>query len=253
MTVRGPWRRNPSSKGHSTMRIQLSYFAIIRETLGRQEETRQVAEGTTAGDLFDELSTEQPRLAPMKRSTMLMVNQEYVRADHLLKDGDELAFIPPVSGGQEVTNRFVVQPQPLDPRSVETAVAHPGAGAIVTFTGIVRDNARGQAVVALDYEAYAPAAAKMLARIGQEIADRWGIDRAAISHRTGHLTVGEVSVVIAVASPHRGDAFAACAYAIERIKEIVPIWKKEHYAGGAIWVGSEAEYQREAKTAAVHP
>ncbi len=138
----------------------------------------------------------------------------------------------------------------LDPRAVEALVESPAAGAIVTFTGTVRDNARGRNVVALDYEAYAAAAEKMLAQIGDEIRERWGIDRVAIAHRTGYLTPGEASVVIAVASPHRGEAFAACAYAIERIKEIVPIWKKEHYTDGAIWVGSEADYQREIRASA---
>ena len=105
-------------------------------------------------------------------------------------------------------------------------------------------------VVALDYEAYPAAAEKMLAQIGDEIRERWGIERVAIAHRTGYLTPGEASVVIAVASPHRGEAFAACAYAIERIKEIVPIWKKEHYTDGATWVGSEADYQREIRASA---
>jgi molybdopterin synthase catalytic subunit len=109
----------------------------------------------------------------------------------------------------------------------------------------VRDHARGRAVRALDYEAYAPAAEKMMARIGDEIRERWGIDRIAIIHRMGLLEVGEASVVIAITSAHRDEAFDACRYAIERLKEIVPIWKKEFYEDGAIWVGSEADYQRE--------
>ena len=228
------------------MQVRLRYFAIIREALGRGEETRAVPEGTTAGDLFDLLATEQPRLARMKATTLLMVNQEYVGPDHRLRDGDELALIPPVSGGSDERPRFWVQTEPLDARSVEAMVAAPGAGALVTFTGTVRDHARGRRVVALEYEAYAPAAEKMLDRIGEEIAARWGIERVAISHRTGRLPVGEASVVIAIAAPHRGEAFAACQYAIERLKDIVPIWKKEFYADGATWVGSEADYQREA-------
>ena len=227
------------------MQVRLRYFAIIRETLGRTEETLAVPDGATAGDVFDRLAAAEPRLAPMKAATMLMVNQEYVRADHPLRDGDELALIPPVSGGTASPNRFRVQAEPLDPRAVEALVADPAAGAVVTFTGTVRDHARGRAVVALEYEAYAPAAEKMLARIGEEIAARWGIERVAIVHRTGRLPVGEASVVIAVATAHRGEAFAACAYAIERLKAIVPIWKKEFYADGATWVGSEADYQRE--------
>ena len=225
------------------MQIRLRYFAMIRETLGRSEESREIEAGTLAGQLFDSLAAEQPRLAPLKGTTLLMVNQEYVPPDHPLADGDEVALIPPVSGGGEA--RFRVTSEPLDPRAVEAQVAAPGAGAIVTFIGTVRDHARGHDVVALDYEAYGSAAEKMLTRIGDEIRDRWGIERIAIAHRTGTLRPGEASVVIAVASPHRAEAFDACRHAIERIKQIVPIWKKEHYADGAVWVGSEADYQRE--------
>lgn len=227
------------------MQVHLRYFAIVRETLGRSEESREVPAGITAGDLFDRVAADTPRLAALKRTTMLMVNQEYALADHVLRDGDELALIPPVSGGGTGERRFRVQAEPLDPRAVEGLVADPAAGALVTFTGVVRDHARGRAVLALDYEAYAPAAETMLARIGDEIAARWGTDRVAITHRTGRLEVGTASVVIAVAAAHRGEAFAACAHAIERLKEIVPIWKKEFYADGAIWVGSEVDYQRE--------
>jgi len=233
------------------MRIKLRYFAMAREILGKSAEEREVDPGATAGSIFDELIAETSRLQAMKGSVLLMVNQAYVAPDHELSDGDELALIPPVSGGAvdaPPADRFVVTEAMLDPRTVEALVESPAAGAIVTFTGTVRDDARGRSVVALDYEAYPEAAEKMLAQIGDEIRDSWGIDRVAISHRTGYLTPGEASVVIAVASPHRGEAFAACAYAIERIKEIVPIWKKEHYADGAIWVGSEAVYQREIRT-----
>src|SRR5688572_19293863 len=226
------------------MQVRLRFFAMIRETLGRSEETRQVPAGTTGEQLFDALVVEQPRLAGLKGTTLLMVNQEYVPADHQLKDGDEVALIPPVSGGA-ADERFHVTAEPLDPRAIEARVGANEAGAIVTFSGTVRDHARGRDVVALDYEAYGPAAEKMLARIGDEIRERWGIERVAIAHRTGTLRPGEASVVIAVASPHRAEAFDACRHAIRRIKQIVPIWKKEHYADGAIWVGSEAEYQRQ--------
>jgi molybdopterin converting factor subunit 1 len=232
--------------------VRMRYFAQMRETLGCGEESRQINEGTTVSTLFDAVAAEHVSLAGMKPATMLMVNQEYVTADHRLADGDEVAFIPPVSGGSEASpHRFVVTDAQLDARSVESAVADPAAGAVVTFTGTVRDHARGRSVTALDYEAYAPAAEKMLARIGDEIRDQWGIERVAIWHRIGLLTVGEASVIIAVASAHRGEAFAACQYAIARLKEIVPIWKKEHYADGATWVGSEAEYQRQQRAAAV--
>jgi molybdopterin converting factor subunit 1 len=227
------------------MKIQVRYFAIVRELLGRSEEVREVGETTTAGDLYDLIAVDVPRIAGLKRSVMLMVNQEYVPANHPLHDGDELALIPPVSGGEAPTRHFEVTTEPLDARAIEQMVASPESGAVLTFTGTVRDKARGKGVTALDYEAYPPAAEKMLERIGDEIRERWGIERVAIVHRYGLLQIGEASVVIAVASAHRDEAFAACRHAIERIKEIVPIWKKEHYDDGAVWIGSEADYQRE--------
>ncbi len=225
------------------MTIHLRYFALMRELLGRDAERVELPTGSTAADAFARVAAKQPRLAGLERSIMLMVNQEYVRPNHELRDGDELAFIPPVSGG--AAGLFRVTDEPLDPREVEAAVAGTDAGAIVTFSGTVRDNAQGKTVTRLDYEAYVPAAEKKLAQIGDEIGKRWPGARTAIVHRTGSLEPGIASVVIATSSAHRGDAFAACAYAIERIKQIVPIWKKEHYADGAVWVGSEADYQRE--------
>jgi MoaE-MoaD fusion protein len=227
------------------MKIRIRYFAIVRELLGRSDEVREVGDATTAGELYDLIAVDAPRIAGLKRSVMLMVNQEYVPASHPLQDGDELALIPPVSGGDGAFQHFEVTTDPLDARAIEQMVASPENGAILTFTGTVRDNARGKGVTALDYEAYPPAAEKMLERIGDEMRDQWGIERVAIVHRYGLLQIGEASVVISVASPHRDEAFAACRHAIERIKEIVPIWKKEHYDDGAVWIGSEADYQRE--------
>jgi MoaE-MoaD fusion protein len=229
------------AEGH--VKVDVRYFAIIREIVGRSAEQREVPEGTLAGEVYDALAIEFPRLQRMKPVTMLMVNKLYVTQDHALQDGDELALIPPVSGG--AGTRFRIQSEALDPRLTESLVAHPGAGAIATFVGTVRDHGRGRAVTHLEYEAYAPAAELSLAQIGEEIRERWGIDHVAIVHRVGSLGIGEASVVISVASAHRDAAFEACRYAIERIKEIVPIWKKEHYADGAAWLGSEHDYQVE--------
>lgn len=226
------------------MKVKTRYFAIVREALGKSEEVREVPEGATAGDLLTEITREVPRLSSLSRMAMLMVNQEYVEPTHVLRDGDEFVVIPPVSGGAH-DKRFLVTGDEIDPRAVEALVAGDSTGAIVTFTGTVRDHARGLHVVALDYEAYPPAAEKMLAQIGDEIAAKFGVERVAITHRTGLLKPGEISVVIAVSSAHRDAAFDAARYAIERIKEIVPIWKKEHYEDGAVWIGSEHDYQRE--------
>jgi molybdopterin synthase catalytic subunit len=226
-----------------SVHVDVRYFAIIREIVGRSAERRSVPEGTVAGDLFDALAIEFPRLERLKPVTMLMVNKAYVGSDHALSEGDEIALIPPVSGGE--LSWFRIQSEELDPRLTESLVAHPGAGAIATFIGTVRDHGRGKAVTHLEYEAYAPAAELTLAQIGEEIRERWGIEHVAIVHRVGSLRIGEASVVISVASAHRDAAFDASRYAIERIKEIVPIWKKEHYEDGAAWLGSEHDYQVE--------
>ena len=225
------------------MVVDIRYFAMIREIVGRSRERRTVAEGATAGDLFDVIAADHPRLERLKPVVLPMVNQVYVPVDHLLRDGDEVVFIPPVSGGD--ANRFRIQSEPLNPRDIEALVANPGAGAMATFIGTVRDHGRGKSVTHLDYEAYAPAAELTLAQIGDEIRERWGVEHVAIAHRVGSLAVGEASVDISVASPQRDAAFEACRYAIERIKEIVPIWKKVHYADGAAWLGSEHDYQVE--------
>ncbi len=223
--------------------VEVRFFAMIREIVGAPRQRRELADSATAGDLFDALVHDHPRLERLRPVTMLMVNHEYVAAEHRLQSGDEVALIPPVSGGE--AKRFRIETKPLDPRATEALVGHGGAGAIVTFIGTVRDHGRGKPVVRLDYEAYAPAAEKMLAQIGDEIRERWGIEAVAIFHRTGSLAIGETSVVISVASAHRDAAFEASRYAIERIKEIVPIWKQEHYADGAAWLGSERDYQVE--------
>ncbi|HVH64029.1 MAG TPA: molybdenum cofactor biosynthesis protein MoaE [Candidatus Dormibacteraeota bacterium] len=127
----------------------------------------------------------------------------------------------------------------VDPRELESAVAHPGAGAICTFSGIVRDNSRGQQVTHLDYEAYAEMAVPQMRKIGEEIKRRWPGARVAMAHRTGHLEIGEVSVVVCVSAPHRDEAFAACKWGIDSLKESVPIWKKEHAADGSYWIEGE--------------
>lgn len=215
---------------------------MFREQLGTGVKTIEVPEESTAGVVYDAALADAPALIGMSSSVMLMVNEEYVAADHVLQDGDELAIIPPVSGGDH-PKMFTVTESELDPRDVEALVAGPGEGAIVTFIGTVRNVARGRAVTLLDYEAYESAAEKMLARVGDEAREQWPDVKIAITHRFGPLRPGEASIVIACASPHRDESYAASAFAISRIKEIVPIWKKEHYEDGSTWVGSEAEYQ----------
>lgn len=225
-----------------TITLNMLYFAMFREQIGKQQEQLTVPADTKAGDIFTLVTENYPALANMRNSTLVMVNQEYAEPDQPLQDGDEVALIPPVSGGD---HRFTCTKDVLDSRRVESLVAADDAGAMVTFVGSVRNHARGREVTSLEYEAYAPAAEKKLAQVGAETQERWPAVRIAISHRFGHLFPGEASVVIACSSAHRDESYAASAWAIARIKEIVPIWKKEHYADGSAWVGSEHAYQVE--------
>ncbi len=224
------------------MQITVRFFAMFREQVGTGMRTLELPGHSTARDGYDAAVADHPALSGLQSSVMLMVNQDYVDPDHPLHDGDELAIIPPVSGGDH--ERFLVTADILDPREVEAKVATTDKGAVITFNGTVRDQARGRRVTLLEYEAYQEAAVKMLQRVGDEAQGQWPEAEIAITHRTGALRPGESSVVIACASAHRDASFAACAFAISRIKEIVPIWKKEHYEDGDTWVGSEADYQR---------
>lgn len=224
------------------MRVTVRYFAVLREATGKRSEERVVPVGTSVGEFLDRLAADYPAVDQLRNYSRVMVNQEYVSSDQPLADGDEFVIIPPVSGG---AGPFRIVEEPIDPEEVRAAVEDPGSGAVALFLGVVRNNARGREVLYLDYDAYPAAAEKMMAQIGDEIRERWGIDQVAITHRIGPVQIGEPSVVIAVSSPHRAEAFDACRYAIDRIKEIVPIWKKEFYADGETWIGSEAAYQKE--------
>ncbi len=222
--------------------VSMLYFAMFREFMGKSQETLAMPAGTTAGDIFDLVAAMHPALEPMRASTLVMVNESWSEADQVLHEGDEIALIPPVSGGD---HRFVCTEDVLDARAVEALVAADGAGALVTFIGTVRNHARGRQVQSLEYEAYAPAASKALAQVGAEVEEQWPGVRIAMSHRFGHLYPGEASIVICCSSAHRDNAYAASGWAISRVKEIVPIWKKEHYADGSAWLGSEHAYQVE--------
>jgi len=155
----------------------------------------------------------------------------------VLSDGDVVSLLPPLAGGSPARlGPFHVGPQEIDLPALRAVVADPAAGAIVTFEGVVRNNARGKTVTHLSYEAYEPMAEEVLAQIAREMTERWDLRGVAMSHRVGSLAVGEASIGIAVSAAHRKDAFAACAYAMDRIKEILPVWKKEFADDGASWV-----------------
>jgi molybdopterin converting factor subunit 1 len=215
--------------------ITARLFARLREQAGTGSEELQLNTATVA-DVYAALRERHPELESDLGVVRPVRNQSFVEWTERIEDGDEVAFIPPVSGGLEGGVLFELTSEPLDPRRLEAAVAHAGAGAICTFTGIVRDTARGEEVTHLEYEAYTGMVEKQMHAIAAEIADRWPEARVAMAHRTGRLEVGEASVVIAVSCPHREEAFAACKWGIDRLKESVPVWKKEYAASGAVWI-----------------
>ncbi len=228
------------------MPVTVRWFARLRELAGTDQEAVEGA--ATVQDVYAALRRRHPSLPETHTLLRAARNEELAEWTDLVRDGDEVAFIPPVSGGHGGDRReppgmlFRVSSEPLDARRLEAAVSHAGAGAICTFTGIVRDNSRGEPTTHLQYEAYEGMAIKMMGSLARELAERWPGIRVAMAHRTGRLEIGEASVVISVSAPHRAAAIEACWRGIDRLKESVPIWKKEFARSGAYWIeGPTAE------------
>lgn len=227
--------------------VRARLFARLREQAGVETERLELPSGSTVADVYDELLRLHPALEPDRQAVRGAINQEFADWSALVAGGDEVAFIPPVSGGVHGAGIILeVTGDPLDARRLEAAVEHRGAGAICTFTGVVRDNSRGRAVAHLHYEAYAEMATAQMRKISDEIAERWPEVRVAMAHRTGKLEVGEASVVVSTSAPHRAEAIAACKWGIDRLKESVPIWKKEFAADGTFWIEGEKSIESEA-------
>jgi molybdopterin synthase catalytic subunit len=217
--------------------VRARLFARLREQAGTDTEQIEVPAGSTVADVYETIQKLHPGLQADRNAVRVALNQEFTSWTSKVADGDEVAFIPPVSGGAHgVGVLFELTSRPLDARRMETAVEHKGAGAICTFTGVVRDNSRGRSVTHLEYEAYAEMATAQMRKIADEIAEKWPETLVAMAHRTGRLEIGEPSVVVSVSSPHRAEAIAACKWGIDRLKETVPIWKKEHATDGTYWI-----------------
>jgi len=204
--------------------VTVRLFAGLRERAGW---SRREVEAATVADVWPALG-----LGDEPDGLLYAVNKAYAERTSALADGDEVALIPPVSGGA-----FLLSDEPLSLGRVVDEVRDDRAGAIATFTGTTRLQSRGRDVVHLDYEAYEGMAERVMEEIAAELRARYELCGIAIHHRTGRVAIGETSVVIAVSAPHRGDALAACKDAIDRLKELVPLWKKEVYAGGEEWIG----------------
>jgi MoaE-MoaD fusion protein len=234
---------SPDSDQLSEVRVKVLFFGAARDAVGHGQVELVLSGGPTAGQAMEDILEKYPDLRRFGRSLLFAVNQEYARADRIVQDGDELAIFPPVSGGavteaeaQAHRDFFKLTTEPIDVGTIARRVVLPECGATVTLDGYAREWTRGRRTLYLVYEAYSPMALRELERLGREAHKQFEIAHIGIVHRTGRLEIGETSVVIAVSAPHRAAAFAACEWAIRELKRTVPIWKKEVFEDGEIWV-----------------
>ncbi len=226
------------------MRVRVLFFGQLKDIVGVSQDEVELSDGARVEDLFERYGRRHPRLAEFRPAIAASVNQEYADWRANLCAGDEVAFLPPVSGGQQAASAngagiFELVRGRIEPQELIERLKAPSDGALVTFDGFVRDNSKGQRTLYLEYEAYEPMALAKIQEIGAQIHEKFPVHRVAIVHRLGRLEIRETSVWIGVSSPHRGPAFEACRFAIDTLKRIVPIWKKEYFASGAVWADGE--------------
>jgi MoaE-MoaD fusion protein len=226
------------------VKVRVRLFARYREATGQERLDVDLPDGSTVESAWSAVVTRHPVLSEYRPFTLFAVGHDYVPSDHRLRAGDELCLFPPVSGGSgEASERpaadvFRVVTHPLSADALAALLDDPGAGGIVLFSGVVRDEKGGRRVKFLEYEGHAPMAEAKLREIGAAIRARWpGVRRVAMLHRLGRLEIGESSVLLGVSAAHRGEAFDACEFAIDTLKQTIPIWKKEHFEDGEVWVG----------------
>ena len=235
------------------MQIRVLFFGMLRDLTGRAEDSLSLPESATLADVLTHYEKTDPRWRDVIASIAMSVNQEYAGREAKLKQDDEVAILPPVSGGSGGAAGRPPAGTPAQPRSRHSAlvrekidseallngIKHPEDGAVTVFEGIVRDHTRGRHTLYLDYEAYEEMALKQMEELAERALSQFKIRDAAIVHRLGRLEIGETSVLIVVASAHRAAAFDACRWLIDTLKRTVPIWKKEYFEDGAVWAGGE--------------
>jgi molybdopterin converting factor subunit 1 len=229
------------------MRARILFFGMLREIAGTGSEEAELPEGSDLAGVFRTYAARFPRFQEMARSIVMARNHEFADRDTKIADGDEIAFLPPVSGGApreplEIDDGIVfcaLTRHAIDARALIARIMTGAEGAVITFEGTVRNNTKGRPTLCLDYECYEPMALKTMARIAHQIADSHQIGRVAMVHRLGRMLVGETSVAIIVTAPHRRAAFEAALEGINQLKKTVPIWKREHFADGEVWVEGE--------------
>lgn len=225
------------------MRVRVLFFGQLKDIAGVSQEDAELSEGARVEDLYERYARRFPKLAEFRPSVAASINQVYAGWRAPLASGDEVAFLPPVSGGQQAPSSddiILLVRETIQPRDAIESVKAPEDGAAVVFDGFVRNNFKGHRTLYLEYEAYEPMAYAKMREIAAQIRLRFSIHRVAIIHRLGRLEIGETSVLIIVSSAHRAAAFDACRYAIDALKSTVPIWKKEFFAGGAVWAEGAA-------------
>jgi molybdopterin synthase catalytic subunit len=215
------------------MRVRVLFFAALRDAVGSKEEILDVEGDLPLGEVVRQVQRRFPAVAAYGTRLVISLNHERVPPETTVRDGDEIAFLPPLSGG---SGRALVQARPLSLDALISEVSGPECGGVVTFTGVVRNHARGQSIDHLEYEAYGPMAEQEMRAIQTGAAERWPGVRLAMVHRIGRLEIGEAAVMIAAAAPHRAQAFEACRFAIDTLKKTVPIWKREFAQSGSYWV-----------------
>jgi molybdopterin synthase catalytic subunit len=231
----------------TSVRVKVLFFGMLKDIVERAEDQLELPEGSAVAAVFGHYSESYPKLVQMAGSIVPARNAQFCTMTDTMLDGDEIAFLPPVSGGsgaflrviEEDGHFFALTRETIDTAALARQLARPEDGAVVEFEGIVRNNSKGRATRFLDYECYEPMAVEMMARIGREIAAQYDIGRVGMIHRLGRLEIGEASVSIVVTSPHRRAAFEAALEAINRLKKLVPIWKKEYFEDGEVWVEGE--------------
>jgi molybdopterin converting factor subunit 1 len=230
------------------VRIRVLFFGVIREIVSLREETIEVPDGARLETVLESYSSRFPRLREMTASIGMARNQQFASPASPVAEGDEVAFLPPVSGGAAAYTHHIEDPRghffgltrdPIDGGAIARRLLRGEDGAFVNFEGVARNNTKGRPTLHLEYECYEPMAIKVMAEIGGEIAQGFAIGRIAMVHRLGRIGIGETSVAVVVTAPHRKPAFEAALEGINRLKRLVPVWKKEFFVDGEVWVDGE--------------
>ena len=227
------------------MNVRLLFFASLKDIVGARELRLDLPADATVSDLLSRLEVSYPRLKDYRQVVLTAINEEYVGKTARIADGDEVAIFPPVSGGEIETaagilcregEYYQITREPIDAQAISRRMLRKADGAICVFEGVVRDHSKGKRTLYLEYEGYESMALKKLEEIGMFVRQAWEIGTIAIVHRLGHMEIGETSVAVIVTSSHRRAAFDACHYAIDKLKKVVPIWKKEFFEDGEVWI-----------------